>query len=129
MPDQPTDARRHCRHYSFTLPALTPVCALGLDPGALSPVAIDWPCVADPIAVCSKREEKTAEEIAAEEAAHAAATEQVVTFLRALPKDPKITRGSMPCPRCGGTLHWARVGRERHMRAACETPKCFSVMS
>lgn len=32
------------------------------------------------------------------------------------------------CPRCEGTVKFALVGRKQHIRAACETTDCLSVV-
>lgn len=32
------------------------------------------------------------------------------------------------CPRCAGVVQIALVGHQQHVRAACDTPDCLSVM-
>lgn len=39
----------------------------------------------------------------------------------------KVGTGSIPCPRCGGTIKYSSDGR-RALRVFCETPNCVKII-
>jgi hypothetical protein len=43
-------------------------------------------------------------------------------------ENPKQIEGTIPCPRCGGTLWWWAAS-PRAARVKCQTPHCISMMS
>lgn len=66
-------------------------------------------------------------------------TEFSLKVIRAIPgnlkrKDPDNMWGKsglldFPCQRCGKQISWGRVQFNGHIRAACETPSCFGLLS
>lgn len=40
----------------------------------------------------------------------------------------KDQSGSVPCPKCGGSLSFAKAPGNGHIRAACSTPDCLRFM-
>lgn len=39
-----------------------------------------------------------------------------------------LLAGWRKCPRCGAKVHFRLMGRRRHLRAACDTKGCISVI-
>ena len=53
--------------------------------------------------------------------------ERSVVAMSAIPAEG--WEGKVPCPACGtGLIVWARAHSNRHLHAACTTPRCFSIM-
>lgn len=89
------------------------------------------PCVAanvDQSFDCPKRRFPTAEEVAESEASFKLHVDAVMKLMALIGKQPKGGSGTVPCPKCGGTVRWAASDYNGHRHAACETPNCIQVM-
>jgi hypothetical protein len=143
--EMPIRASKHCRHYDYNLSAMTPVCAKGIDLSGSGSVRKCMPPGVYPLLEeeqqpCPERQEFTAEEHGAWKSWANESFKRMVMVLEAIPgqaipgrsHDDKSywgKRGELPCPACdGGTVRWTRASSNGHLRAACTTPNCFSIM-
>ena len=53
---------------------------------------------------------------------------EVMGEIDRIKREKKQTEGTMPCPKCGGTLRWM-AHSPRAMRMWCETEGCIKAMS
>jgi len=94
---------------------------------------IGLPCfVSDGVGQCVKRVLPTlaeAEEDArksAEFIGHMAAARAKIIEATGKPKPATDQRGTIPCPKCGETMHWRRASYNGHVWAKCETEDCIA---
>ena len=122
-----------CKHWRGALEQ--PPCGAGIDlieragPRRQSGWARKISCTSnpEPVFVCERKAVPTPEEVEAEEAEFAESLKHTFTVMKAIPADKTILRGEMPCPKCGGTVQWARSSYNGHLRAACKRG-CVSFM-
>jgi hypothetical protein len=142
-----------CVHYNGTV---NDCCDAGVNYKALAGSADAWalrlPCHseayrsgsgmtlprADSVAVCDKRQEPTAEEVAADEAWVNERFEKMGNARAAIvahlggpwKRGAPSAGGVIDCPACGGkqTLHFSRAGYNGHIHASCETEDCVRWM-
>lgn len=125
-----------CKHWSGRDALFKRTCAAGVDFGALDGDRLPGlfkrvPCMTantDPSFSCDKRDLPTPDEVAQSEAEFKVYVEAVIQVLEAIGKHPKGGAGSLPCPKCGGTIRWRASSYNGHRHAACETPGCLQVM-
>ncbi|HXJ73244.1 MAG TPA: hypothetical protein VNM37_10330, partial [Candidatus Dormibacteraeota bacterium] len=89
------------------------------------------PCFAknDPASfACPVRQFPTPEEVAKADADFKVQVDAVMKVMEAIGKAPKGGYGTVPCPKCGGTISWVASSYNGHRHAACETPDCIQVM-
>lgn len=124
---RPLRATGHCRHYSYETgndasnDKRGPTCALGLD---LSQPRASNTCMPDPDQqMCSSREDYTTDEHTAWDEYSRNSMSRLSAAIKALPSPiPVDSSCSIPCPNCGGRLHYARW--ERGAQIACTTSNC-----
>lgn len=125
-----------CKHWGGRDALFSHTCAAGVNFGALDGETLPGlfrrvPCRTEnthPSFTCPKRELPTAEEVAASDAALRLQVDAVIAVMEAIGKQPKGGAGTVPCPKCGGTIHWRASSLNGHRHAACETPDCLQVM-
>lgn len=134
---RPPHATHHCRHYSYDVVGVGPVCAIGID---MSPPGSSKTCMPNPpIAgqVCILREEFTADERTAWETWRNERAGRMILVLAQIPGSSRDRKnrpewgksGKFPCPACdGGTVRWARAAINGHVHAGCTTPNCFEII-
>ena len=131
-----------CKHYRAMAEHKT--CGSGVDYAGLGPASISTlPCFwrrrdsATPPTLCHLAEYPTEDEIAAEDAEHAAAFARVTKARAAIvnhlggpwKKGVVGAGGSIDCPSCnGGILHFMRSGYNGHIHARCNTAGCVNWM-
>ena len=117
---RPLRATHHCRHYSYKLRE-GPNCAEGVD--LKSPESIN-PCMPNAIGdSCALRANYTPTERSAWERAMVERQARLAAAIGAVPHPiPLRTSGKVPCPNCGGVLHYSRW--ERGAEIHCETDYC-----
>jgi hypothetical protein len=125
-----------CKHWSGRDALFNRTCAAGVDFGALDGDVKPGlfrrvPCMtanAEPSFSCALRDLPTAEEVERSDAEFKVLVDAVVAVMEAIGKQPKGGSGTVPCPKCGGTIHWRASSYNGHRHAACETPDCLQVM-
>lgn len=128
-----------CIHSTATIgPDARPACGAGVVYRDLVGDAPGWaiklPCVirrneAEPPAACDRRQEPTAEQIAAWRAyidASFSAVTEAARRVRAQHKETGAYQGEVECPTCGKALRWSMARSNKHVHAACETRGCVS---
>jgi hypothetical protein len=127
-----------CRHFNgldLLGGGSTDTCAVGGDPVAIAGGqkpgwGLRLPCLRAPVTSCPLREEWSDAEIAQQKRDMEKAVSESLVCAAALPWQTSVAgqSGTVPCPKCGGTIRWARAPSNGHMRAACDTPDCFAVI-
>jgi hypothetical protein len=136
-----------CVHYNGTVNAC---CEAGVNYQALAGSGHGWavrlPCfnaeylsetgklvLLPPVSTCDKRQEPTADELAADETWMAERMDRLgkirVAIVAAIggpwKRGDPVERGTIPCPCCeGGTVSYSRASYNGHIHAACSTPGC-----
>jgi hypothetical protein len=128
-----------CRHFNgidlFGEDSSHETCNVGGDPVAIAGGrkpgwGLRLPCTRDPVTSCPLREEWSAAELEQQKRDLEKAMAQSSRCVAALPWDSSGPghSGTVPCPKCGGTIRWARAWSNGHMHAACDTPDCFGMV-
>lgn len=115
-----------CKHWNGALGPKP--CEVGVDLVKLigPRVQSGWlkaiPCVLNdaPAFVCEHKITPSLEEVEAGEREGQAAVALTIAVMAAIPAGGPGSHGTVPCPKCGGTVHWQRSIYNSHLRAMCK---------
>ncbi|AWN47203.1 hypothetical protein DK419_13475 [Methylobacterium terrae] len=114
-----------CKHWRGAL--AQPPCAAGVDlveragPRRMVGWGLRIPCcdAPEPAFVCERKDTPTLEQVEARERDMHESFGRALAVMAAIPADKAVSRGEVPCPQCGGPVHWERSPVNGHVRAAC----------
>lgn len=117
---------KSCRHYGYDEGVR---CAVGIN--ILAVHGNVTACCSDPKRTCSRREEYTADEIAAAKEQSTKQMEDLFLVIRTIVATGNTKpgdKGQIACPKCcAGNVDYLFSSSNGHLHAVCSTPDCFEV--